>query len=118
MAERYPIQEAPVNHDCLSQLLPLSHLHFQPFFHHTVPRRLREEGHTHGLEGVQSPRMSQRHLCVGSGPAKAAAGLRDEQVWGTLWWEAQPAAGKMLQGRQEEKGVGRLEVAVDSKYFL
>lgn len=106
-----------MNQDC-PQLLSLSHLHFQPFFHHTVSRRLREEGHTHGLKGVQSPRMSLRHLCLGSGPAKAAAGLWGEQVWdgGGLWKLSLLLARCCRIGRQE-KSVGGLEVTLDSKQF-
>lgn len=38
---------------------------------------------------------------MGSGPAKAAAGLGASRCEGALWWETQPAAGEVLQ----EKGV-------------
>lgn len=40
-----------------------------------------------------SPRMARRHLWVGSGPAKAAAGLWAGRRGSALRWEAQPAAG-------------------------
>lgn len=56
-----------------------------------------------------SPRMARRHPQTGSRPTKAAAGLWADRRGGALQWEAQPAAGKMLQGKQARRRCGRAE---------
>lgn len=49
-----------------------------------------------------------RGTCVWAlGQPKQQLGCGVSRCRGALWWEAQPAAGKMLQGRQAIEGCGR-----------